>query len=124
MTCLSDLYYRIGYWFTVVMFIIAIATIPFALNVWDSVFSFLMCAGIAFVGAAPNYKGSEHDLHYCATLTSMVCSVIWVANVSSTWLFLFFPAVLLSAIDRRRWLLYLELSCFASVYGALIQHSL
>lgn len=120
MTCLSDLYYKIGWWFTVIMFCIAIVTLPFALDAWDSVFSFLMCAGIAFVGAAPHYKGSEHDIHYVAALVSMVCSVIWVANVNAWWLCSFMAALFASAIDKRRWLLWMEIACFISVYGAMI----
>ena len=120
MTCLSDLYYKIGYWFTVVMFAISVITLPFALRTWDSIFSFLMCAGIAFVGAAPHYKGSEHDIHYVAAMTSAVCSVVWVTNVNPWWLLTLCLAAVAAVIDRRRRLLWMEIACFVSVYGAMI----
>ena len=119
MTCLSDLYYKIGYWFTVVMFAIAIVTLPFALEAWDSIWSFLMCAGIAFVGAAPDYKGSEHDIHYVSALTSMTCSSIWVSHVMPQCFYLLFIVLASVILDTRRWLLWCELGCFVMVYLAL-----
>lgn len=119
MTCLSDLYYKIGWWFTVIMFTIAIVTLPFALSVWDSIFSFLMCAGIAFVGAAADYKGSEHDLHYVSALTSALCSLVWVAHVCPLCFYLLNLCVMLLILNPKRWLLWCELTCFCMVYLAL-----
>lgn len=119
MTCLSDLYYKIGHWFTVLMFAIAIVTLPFALAAWDSVWSFLMCGSIAVVGAAPDYKGSEHDIHYYSALMSMTCSLIWVANVMPQCFCLLFIVLAVAGIDTKRWLLWCELGCFTMVYLAL-----
>lgn len=120
MTCLSDLYYIIGRWFTVVMFAIAFVTLPFALEVWDSIFSFLMCAGIAFVGCACDYKGSEHDIHYFSACVSAVCSLIWVANVCPICFHLLFVVLALVVLDTKRWLLWCELGCFGMVFLTLI----
>lgn len=120
MTCLSDLYYKIGYWFTVVMFAISVITLPFALRTWDSIFSFLMCAGIAFVGAAADYKGVEHDLHYVSAMTSAICSVIWTVNVCPPCLLLPVIGAIIALRDRKRWLLWCEVGCFSMVYTAMI----
>lgn len=119
-TCLSDLYYKIGVWFTIIMFAIATVTLPFALDVWDSPWSFLMCGGIAFVGAAPNFKGNEHDIHYCSALASALCSLVWVANVMPECFYILFFVLSAVILDTRRWLLYCELGCFTSVYTALL----
>ena len=119
MTCLSDLYYKIGVWFTVAMFIIAIVTLPFALEAWDSVWSFLMCSGIAFVGAAPNFRGSEHNIHYFSAAVSAICSIVWVACVCPQCFYLMFIGLALTVLDTKRWLLYGELTCFCMVYLSL-----
>lgn len=120
MTCLSDLYYKIGSWFTIATFAIAIVTLPFALEAWDSIWSFLMCAAIAFVGAAPDYKGSEHDIHYYSAFTSMVCSLIWVAHVCPQCFYLIFIVLAAVILDTRRWLLWCELGCLTMVFTALM----
>lgn len=118
-TCISDLYYKFGWWFTLAMFAIAFVTLPFALDTWDSVWSFLMCGGIAFVGAAPNFKGSEHNIHYCSAATSAICSIVWVACVMPECFYLMFIGLALTVLDTKRWLLYGELTCFCMVYLAL-----
>ena len=120
-TCLSDLYYVIGRWFTVTMVAIAYVVLPFALDVWDSPFSFLMCASLAFVGVAADYKAKEHDLHVIAAATSAVCSIVWVACVEPFSLL----ALSLSAaglFDKKRSLLWCELGCFFSVVLAFIMN--
>lgn len=120
-TCLSDLYYVIGRWFTVILLAIAFITLPLTLNVWESPFSFLMCAGFAFVGVAADYKHGEHDLHVIAATTSAVCSIVWVACVESFSLL----ALSLSAaglLDKKRSLLWCELGCLTSVITAFIMN--
>lgn len=102
------------------MFAIAMVTLPFALDAWDSIFSFLMCAGIAFVGAAPHYKGDEHDTHYVSACVSGTCSLIWVANVMPQCYYMLFLCLALIILDTKRWLLWCELTCFAMVYLAFI----
>lgn len=119
-TCISDLYYKIGHWFTVAMLIVAFATLPFALDAWGSIWSFLMCGGIAFVGAAPNYKGGEHDVHYYSALTSMICSLVWVSHVCPQCFYLLFVALAAVVLDTKRWLLWCEIGCLSMVYISLI----
>ena len=119
-TCLSDFYYMIGSWFTIVCFIMALSILPIALTINDSVVSFLMCAGIGFVGTAANYRSKfEHAVHYGAALVSMICSVMWVWTVDPIGLAGLLVA-LVGLIDKRRWLLWMEISCFLSVFVAMI----
>lgn len=119
-TCISDLYYKFGWWFTVAMFAIAFMTLPFALEVCDSVWSFLMCAGIAFVGAAPHYKGHDRIVHYVSACVSALCSLVWVACVMPECFYALFVCLALVVADTKRWLLWCELTCFAMVYMALL----
>ena len=119
-TCLSDFYYLVGPWFTIVCFIVALSILPIALTINDSVVSFLMCAGIGFVGAAANYRSEfEHTVHYGAALVSMICSVMWVWTVDPIGLAGLLVA-LVGLIDKKRWLLWMEISCFLSVFVAMI----
>ena len=120
MTCLSDLYYKVGSWFSVATFVLALVTLPLALSVWDSVFSFLMCGGIAFVGCAGDYKGNEHDIHYASACVSGICSLVWVAHVCPMCFYLLFACLALVILDTKRWLLWCEVSCFIMVYIALL----
>ena len=119
-TCLSDFYYLVGSWFTIVCFIVALSILPIALAINDSVVSFLMCAGIGFLGTAANYRSEfEHAVHYGAALVSMICSVMWVWTVDPIGLAGLLVA-LVGLIDKRRWLLWMEISCFLSVFVAMI----
>ena len=115
-TCLSDFYYVIGSWFTIICFAVALSVLPIALSMNDSVVSFLMCGGICFVGAAANYrKKFEHLVHYTAAVVSMVCSVCWICTVNPVGL-LGLLITLIGLIDKRRWLLWMEVSCLVSVF--------
>ena len=119
-TCLSDIYYVIGSWFTVACFIVALSILPIALLINDSVVSFLMCGGIALVGAAANYKDAfAYEVHYGAALVSMICSVMWVWTVDPIGLAGLLVA-LVGLIDKRRWLLWMEISCFLSVFTVMV----
>ena len=115
-TCLSDFYYVIGSWFTIICFTMALFILPIALTIKESVVSFLMCGGICFVGAAANYrKEFEHEVHYGAALTSMICSMCWVISVNPIGL-LGCLISLIGLIDKKRWLLWMEIACFTSVF--------
>lgn len=120
MTCISDLYYKIGWWFTVGMFCIAAVTLPFALEAWSSVVSFLMCVGIAGVGAAPHYKEHEHNIHFVSACISAVCSVVWTAHVCWPCIALLVVGAIVAMADKKRWLLWCEVGCFSMVFAALV----
>lgn len=121
-TCISDLYYVYGRWMTFAFFIIAFATLPFALEMWPTVFSFLMCASIAFVGCAADYKDKfDYPIHYISASISAISSIIWVWNMDPTkTAFLYLIIAFFGIFDRKRWLLWCELPCFLMVYTVLI----
>jgi len=116
-TCLSDLYYVIGRWFTLGMIAVAFVVLPFALMVWESVFSFLMCGGIAFVGVAANYRDKyEYKIHYLSAMVSAACSIVWLSFVSPMSLLMLVPFLGMAYYDKYRRLLWCEVACFFSVF--------
>lgn len=118
--CLSDLYYRIGGWFTVLMVGFALILLPFALEKLDSPFTFLMCGGFMVVGVAPNYKGDEDKIHFYSALVSVGCSFCWLYIVNPwaliTMLVWLFPV----KFDSERWLLYWEVALIQAVLTSLV----
>ena len=120
-TCLSDIYYVIGSWFTVACFIVALSILPLALTINDSVVSFLMCGGIALVGAAANYKDAfAYEVHYGAALVSMLASVAWILSVEPIGLLTTLLIAAIGVFDRKRWLLWMEIACILSVIESII----
>lgn len=118
-TCISDLYYVIGRWFTLVMVLIAFAFVPFALDVLDSAVSFFMCAGIAFVGVAADYRDKTiYPVHYISAMISGACSIVWVWCAEPMCLLWLLWCAIIAVCDKRRWLLWCEVGCFLSVIAA------
>lgn len=119
-TCISDLYYVFGRWFTLGMFILAFITLPITLNIWNTIFSFLMCASIAFVGCAADYNNKfDYPIHYISACISAICSIIWVSFINPFCLS-FMLLILISLLDKKRWLLWCELPCFIMVFITIL----
>lgn len=99
---------------------IAFGVLPVAMERLDSVVTLLMCGGIAFVGVAADYRDkTEYPIHAISALISGLSSIAWTAMVEpSALLCLLINS--LSIVDKKRWLLWLESSCFASVFAGLL----
>lgn len=123
--CLSDCYYSIGVLFTFAMLAIAITMMPKMIDITPDPYkalAFLTCGGIAFVGAAANYKDkTTYPVHKWSAIISAVCSTAWVSVVNPLALSALSIATM-GLIDRKRWLLYGEAACFASVFTALFKY--
>lgn len=121
--CLSDIYYSVGLFFTAMMLFVAFFLLPSMIDATPENYqclAFLANAGIVFVGAAPNYKeGMERNVHRTAAMISGGCSVVWTAIVSP-WHCMYLLIALVGIVDRRRWLLWFELPCFAMIYAVLM----
>ena len=109
---------------TYAFFVIAFATLPFALGMWANVFSFLMCASIAFVGCAADYKDKfDYPVHNITASISGISSIRWVWHMDPTKTAVLYLIIALFGIfDKKRWLLWCELPCFLMVYTVLILH--
>lgn len=118
--CISDCYYAVGTPFTVIFFAAAwLALLP-AMHCYASGVTIAMIFFLSMVGVAADYKDETYHVeHVVAAALAALFSVIFVYNVDPPSLLLYGIAVL-SAADRKRWLLYCEISCFASFYSALL----
>ena len=123
-TCLSDAWYVMHTNFTCAMFGLAFLVVIPAIEHTPHEYTFLaflMCVLIAFVGVAGDYKanGLIRNVHLISALLSAICSVTWVILVSPASLS-YGVIVALSLVERKRWLLWLEMACFAMVFRALL----
>lgn len=81
---ISDTYYSLEHkaWFGFSMIATALLLMPAILERTPEscqFLAFLMCVGLCFVGAAPNFKvGLDRPVHIVATLISALCSQVWV----------------------------------------------
>lgn len=82
---ISDTYYSLEHkvWFGFSMIGAALLLMPSILDRTPESYqftAFLMCAGLIFVGAAPNFKaGLDRPIHITATTIAALSSQIWVA---------------------------------------------
>lgn len=90
---ISDTYYSLEHkiWFGFSMIGTAVLLMPAILDRTPESFqflAFLMCAGLCFVGVAPNFKaGLDRHVHIVATSIAALCSQVWVA-LTLPWLLL------------------------------------
>lgn len=83
---ISATFYKLEhkYWFTLSMWMTALLLMPVAIEVssQDTMFmAFLACAGMLFVGAAPEFRNEkiEHDIHMYGAVICVAGSQLWVA---------------------------------------------
>lgn len=97
--------------------------------------AFLMCAGLIFVGAAPNFKkGLDRPIHIGATCVAALSSQIWVILTQPLLLLLWVAWIAyIGVMLKRNWngdlwnsfvsckpLFWAEATAFAMVYAILI----
>lgn len=118
--CISDCYYAAGTPFTLIFFAAAwLALVP-AMQCWASGVTIFMIFFLSMVGVAADYKDETyHCEHVAAAVLAALFSLSFVRHVDPPSILLYGIAVL-SAADRKRWLLYCETSCFTSVYSAML----
>ena len=136
---LSNTYYMykekkewLKYLFPIVMFLTSGFLLPAWLeategSVWQFL-SFLTCASIMFVGAAPNFKDTniESKIHEIAAICAAVFSILWSIIVVGSWEFiimwlLYFIAIaLLTDTLKKSYIFWLEMAAFISLFSNLI----
>lgn len=81
---ISDTFYSLKHkvWFGFSMIGTALLLMPSLLNYTPEIYqflAFLMCAGLCFVGVAPNFKkGMDRPVHIGATCVSAISSQVWI----------------------------------------------
>lgn len=137
---ISDTFYALEHklWFGATMWLTSLLLMPSILNFTPDSYqflAFLMCAGLMFVGVAPNFKqGFERPIHIGATCVSSLSSQMWVI-LTQPLLMLVWVAwfVYIGIILKRNWdgnlwssfvkckpLFWAEVTAFAMVYIALL----
>lgn len=117
--CLSDCYYIIGLPFTFIFFAASWAVLLPAMEHWASPVTVGMVFALSLVGVAADYKDKDYRFeHIAGAVVAALLSAVFVLHVNPAALFCYAVA-LPGAIDRKRWLLYAELACFASVWVAV-----
>lgn len=104
---ISDTFYSLDHkvWFGFSMISSALLLMPAILERTPECYqflAFLMCAGLCFVGVAPNFKaGMDRPVHIVATTIAALCSQVWVA-LTLPWLLLVWIAWLVYVGVRLR----------------------
>lgn len=118
--CLSDCYYIIGLPFTFVFSVASWAVLLPAMEHWASPVTVGMVFALSLVGVAADYKDKDYRFeHIAGAVVAALLSAVFVFHTNPTALF-YYAMALRGIADRKRWLLYAELACFASVWAALI----
>lgn len=118
--CVSDCYYIIGLPFTIVFAITSWLMLYPTILCWESPVTIGMIFALSLVGVAADYNDKDyHFEHVAGAVIAALLSVVFVLHTNPTALFCYVVA-LLGIADRKRWLLYAELACFASVWVAIL----
>lgn len=121
-TCLSECYYAIGMWHCLILLVAVVIILPTMLDATPDQYrclAFFACGGLLFVAVAPNYLGDEHDVHSCGAMLSGLSAILWTILCAPYALF-GGAVVLIGVVDKTRWLLWVEISCFLMIYLGLI----
>ena len=116
--CLSDCYYIIGLPFAFIFFAASWAVLIPAMERWASPITVGMVFALSLVGVAADYKDKDYRFeHIAAAVVAALLSAVFVLHTNPAAL-LCYVVALPGIADRKRWLLYAELACFASVWVA------
>lgn len=120
----SDTYYEgAGYWFTIIMFIASFLIIIGMLDITDGSYlqfvSFFTGAGMALVGAAPNFKTGEKIIHYLGASVLLAGSQMWILLFGNPLALLVWLTVPLWWKDRRR-IFWIEIICLFNIFVSLL----
>jgi hypothetical protein len=121
---------HLKYLFPIMMFSIVALLLPSWLEITFSFqfLSFLTCASILFVGAAPNFKKStiENRVHSISAIFAAICSILWSCLVVHTWgliiinIIYFILMALITKTLKKSYIFWLETTAFISLYESLI----
>jgi hypothetical protein len=142
-TSLSNTYYMykdikdwLKYLFPIMMFSISGLLLPSWLDATEGsnlqFLSFLTCASIMFVGAAPNFKGVsiENRVHTISAIIAAICSMLWCIFVVGSWgiilgyLILILGLSLITKTLKTSYTFWLEMVAFLSLYTSLLIYNI
>ena len=118
--CISDCYYIIGLPFTIVFATSSWLMLYPTMLCWESPVTLVMVMAFSLVGIASDFKSSLfRTAHFVSAIAAGCFSTIFVIKVCpvASWCYL---AVAIGLLDKKRWLLWVEICCLLSVYVAIL----
>lgn len=122
--CLSDCYYILGVPFTIVFSFASWMILYPAMQCWASPVTFGMVTAFSLVGIASDYKGELYrKTHFVSAIAAGCFSAVFVIKVcpAASWCYL---VATIGWLDKKRWLLWVEVSCMLSVFVAVLRQLL
>lgn len=118
--CISDCYYIIGLPFTIVFAISSWLMLYPTLLCWESPLTLAMVMAFSLVGIASDYMCAlYHKAHFVSAIAAGCFSAIFVSKACPSAL-LCYLAVTIGMLDKKRWLLWVEIGCLISVFVAVL----
>lgn len=119
-SCISDCYYIIGLSFTIVFAISSWLMLYPTMLCWESPVTLAMVMAFSLVGIASDYKDALYrTAHFVSAIAAGCFSSIFVIKVCPSAL-LCYLAVTIGLLDKKRWLLWVEIGCLISVFVAVL----
>lgn len=118
--CISDCFYIIGLPFTIVFSTSSWLMLYPTMLCWESPVTLAMVMAFSLVGIASDYNDALYrKTHFVSAVAAGCFSVIFVIKVCpvASWCYL---AVIVGCIDKKRWLLWVEICCLLSVFIAVL----
>lgn len=118
--CISDCYYIIGLPFTIVFATSSWLMLYPTMLCWESPVTPAMVTAFSLVGIASDYKGALYrKAHFVSAIAAGCFSAVFVIKVCpvASWCCL---AVIIGLLDKKRWLLWVEIGCLLSVFAAVL----
>ena len=117
---ISDCYYIIGLPFTIVFAISSWLMLYPTMLCWESPVTLAMVTAFSLVGIASDYKCAlYHKAHFVSAIAAGCFSAIFVIKVCPS-ASLCYLAVTIGLLDKKRWLLWVEIGCLLSVFVAVL----
>lgn len=120
---ISDTYYHIGkrWLFSAVLAAVGLFLLVPWVDAGDLQFcAFFACAAVLFVAASPQFRDSwVSRIHYGAAVVMGVCSVAWLI-FNGHHLYALFLFLGVAAVNRKRWMWWVEIGIFVNVIAALL----
>lgn len=118
--CISDCYYIIGLPFTIVFSISSWLMLYPTMLCWESPVTLAMVMAFSLVGIASDYKDALYrKAHFASSVVAGCFSAIFVIKVCPAAL-LCYLAVTIGLLDKKRWLLWVEIGCLLCVFVAVL----
>ena len=118
--CISDCFYIIGLPFTIVFAISSWLMLYPTMLCWESPVTLAMVMAFSLVGIASDFKSSLfRTAHFVSAIAAGCFSAIFVIKVCPS-ASLCYLAVTIGLLDKKRWLLWVEICCLLSVFVAVL----